>query len=138
MVLRYLRRLLSLLPLDPNSRAVVIWDSLNVAAIHISYFFVLFHASIDASLQFHLLSIYYLDLLYLLYFFTQFFVSYKDNKGKAVRNYKAIAKRVLKTIALDLLSLFPFEVFGQNSERGRYLRLNRIVRFFRVFKFLSK
>ena len=135
MVLGCLRRLQLLLPLNQNSKVVFIWDSLHVAAIHVSYLYVLFHASFDAS---HGYTIYFLDLAYFLYVFSQFFISYKDSKGKAVRTYKEIAKNVMKTIALDLFSMFPMEVFGVNNDRGRYLRLNRIFRFFRVFKFSSK
>ena len=129
------------LPLDQNSNLVFIWDSLQCAAIHASYIFVWFQAAIDASVSWHLATIYLLDLLYLLYMFSQFITSYKD-KGRTVKSYKKIGKQVMKVIVLDILSLLPLEVFSFLSSQqlvvAAYFRLNRSLRFFRVYKFFSK
>ena len=136
MVLRCLR-----LPLDQNSKLMFIWDSLQCAAIHASYIFVWFQAAIDASVSWHLATIYILDFLYLLYVLSQFIMSYKD-KGKIVKSYKKIGRQVMKIIVLDILSLLPLEIFASFSSQqvlvAAYLRLNRSLRFFRVFKFFSK
>ena len=129
------------LPLDQNSNLVFIWDSLQCAAIHASYIFVWFQAAIDASVAWQLATIYALDCFYLLYVLSQFITSYKD-KGRTVKSYKKIGRQVVKLIILDILSLLPLEVFSFLSSQqvvvAAYLRLNRSLRFFRVFKFFSK
>jgi len=110
-------------------------------AIHASYLFVWFQAAIDASISWHLATIYVLDFIYLLYVLSQFITSYKD-KGKTVKDFKKIGKQVLKIITLDILSLLPLEIFSFVASKptlaAAYLRLNRSLRFFRVYKFLSK
>lgn len=129
------------LPLDQNSNLVFIWDSLQCAAIHASYIFVWFQAAIDASVSWHLAAIYLLDFLYLLYVLSQFITSYKD-KGRTVKSYRKIGRQVMKIIVLDILSLLPLEVLSFLSNQqvlvAAYLRLNRSLRFFRVYKFFSK
>lgn len=135
MVLRCLR-----LPLDQNSKLMFVWDCLNCAAIHASYTFVGFKAAIDARSSWHLAAVYILDFLYLLYVLSQFITSYK-HKGKIVKSYSQIGKQVLKTLTLDIISLLPLEVFSVVSDQpvlvAAYLRLNRSLRFFRVYKFYS-
>ena len=129
------------LPLDRNSRFVFIWDTLNCVAIHVSYIFVWFQAAFDASSSWHLAVIYALDFAYFIYVVSQFFTSYKD-KGRIVRDRSKIAKQVLKTIILDVLSLLPLEFLSAFSDRSdivaAYFRLNRSLRYFRVYKFLGK
>lgn len=129
------------LPLDQNSKFTFVWDCFHCAAIHASYIFVWFQAAIDASIPWHLAAIYMLDFFYLLYMISQFVTSYKD-KGKTIKNYKKIGREVMKTIWLDILSLLPLEIFSVVSSQtvliAAYLRLNRSLRFFRVYKFLGK
>ena len=132
------------LPLDQNSKLVFIWDSLHCAAIHASYIFVWFQAAIDASGSWHLATIYLLDILYLLYVLSQFITSYKE-KGRIVKSYKKIGIQVMKILVLDILSLLPLETLSflsflsnQQVLVAAYLRLNRSLRFFRVYKFFSK
>ena len=129
------------LPLDQNSKFMLIWNSFHCTAIHASYLFVWFQAAVDASISWHLATIYTLDFFYLLYVLSQFITSH-TSKGKTVKDYKKIAREVLKTIALDILSLLPLEIFSFISNKqvlvAAYLRLNRSLRFFRVYKFLSK
>lgn len=136
MVLRYVQ-----FPLDQNSKFMFVWDSFHCVAIHASYIFVWFQAAIDASISWHLATIYILDFIYLLYVLSQFITSYKD-KGKAVKDYKKIGREVLKIITLDIFSLLPLEIFSFMTSKqvlvAAYLRLNRSLRFFRVYKFLSK
>ena len=127
------------LPLDQNSKFVFVWDSIHCIAIHASYILVWFQAAFDASALWNLAIIYVLDFLYLLYVLSQFVTSYKDN-GKLVKSYKKIGIKVMKVIALDILSLFPLEVFAadQPALTAAYFRLNRSLRFYRVYQFLGK
>lgn len=128
------------LPLDQRSIFVFIWDTLNCVAIHASYVFVWFQAAFDSSIFWQLAMIYALDLIYLLYFISQFAISYKD-KGRTVWDRGKIAKQVLKTIVLDILSLLPLEflsVFSDSNVVAAYLRLNRSLRYFRVYKFFGE
>ena len=126
-------------PLDQNSNFLFVWDSLHCIAIHASYVLVWFQAAIDASISWHLVIIYILDFLYLLYVLSQFVTSYKV-KGKPVKSYKQIGIKVMKVIILDILSLFPLEVFAasQLALTAAYFRLNRSLRFFRVYQFYGK
>ena len=130
------------LPFDQNSKFVFIWDSIQCAAIHASYIFVWFQAAIDASVSWQLAAIYLLDLLYLLYVLSLFITSYKE-KGRTVKSYRKIARRVMRIIIVDILGLLPLEICSflspdQQVLTAAYLRLNRSLRFFRVFKFYSK
>ena len=128
-------------PLDRNSTFVFIWDTLQCVAVHASYIFVWFQAAFDASISWHLAMIYILDFFYFAYILSQFVMSYKD-KGKIVRDYKKITKQVLRTILLDILSLLPLEfssVFWDNSVVvAAYFRLNRSIRYFRVYQYFSE
>jgi len=129
------------LPLDPNSYGVFVWDCLQCIAIHANYVFVCFQAAIDADISWHLAMIYLTDFMYLLYVLSQFIMSYKL-KGKIIKEYRKIGREVSKTIVIDVFSLLPLEIFsfvtGNQVLVAAYLRLNRCVRFFRVYKFLSK
>ena len=129
------------LPLDPNSNGVFIWNFLQCIAIHVSYVFVWFQAAINADISWHLAMIYLMDFMYLLYVLSQFVTSYK-HKGRVIKEYRKIGREVAKTIVIDVFSLLPLEIFSFASDDqvliAAYLRLNRCVRFFRVFKFFSK
>ncbi|XP_065903305.1 uncharacterized protein [Dysidea avara] len=128
------------LPLDPNSNGVFIWNFLQCIAIHVSYVFVWFQAAINADISWHLAMIYLMDFMYLLYVLSQFVTSYK-HKGRVIKEYRKIGREVAKTIVIDVFSLLPLEIFSFASDDqvliAAYLRLNRCVRFFRVFKFFS-
>ena len=129
------------LPLDLNSNGVFVWDCLQCIAIHASYIFVCFQAAIDADISWHLAMIYLTDFMYLLYVLSQFFMSYK-HRGRVIKEYRKIGREVAKTIVIDVFSLLPVEIFSFAADNqalvAAYLRLNRCVRFFRVYKFLSK
>jgi len=129
------------LPLHPNSYGVFIWNCLQCIAIHTNYVFVWFQAAFDTDISWHLAIIYLTDFMYLLYVLSQFITSFK-HKGKVIKEYRKIGREVAKTIWIDMFSLLPLEIFsfvaGNQVLVAAYLRLNRCVRFFRVFKFLSK
>lgn len=126
------------LPLDQNSRFMFIWDCFHSAAIHASYILVWFQAAFDSSISWQLSAVYVLDVFYLLYLLSQFITSYKE-KGKVVKDHKKIGLKVMKTIILDIFSLLPLEVISLISDQpAAYFRLNRSLRFFRVYKFFGK
>jgi hypothetical protein len=69
-----------------------------------------------------------------------FYSAYYSSRGTLVVDLKVIRERYVKTwLALDLLAVFPFEIFVQSqySKNADLLKLTRLLRITRVVKFLE-
>ena len=74
-------------------------------------------------------------LVFMIDFILSFFTSYKNNKGKEVKNLKMIAKKYTKTWMIpDLLSLLPLRLLFRYSNTEYCLRL---LRFFKIKRYAN-
>lgn len=138
-----MERLRQSLPLSPNSRLVLVLDLLVLTIVVCSYMAVCYQAAFHSSLTWLLVLFYFCDALYVLGVFSRFFVGYKD-RGVVVRSVRKSAVRLLKsTFTVDVLSLLPLELLALAVGDASFtvaalLRLNRVLRCYRLFLFFSE
>ena len=138
-----MERLRQSLPLSPNSRLVLVLDLLVLTIVVCSYMAVCYQAAFHSSLTWLLVLFYFCDALYVLGAFSRFFVGYKD-RGVVVRSVRKSAVRLLKsTFTVDVLSLLPLELLALAVGDASFtvaalLRLNRVLRCYRLFLFFSE
>lgn len=138
-----MERLQQSLPLSPNSRLVLVLDLAVLTTVVYSYLAVCYQAAFHSSLTWLLVLFYICDALYFLGVFARFFIGYKD-RGVVVRSVKKSTVRLLKTtFMVDALSLLPLELLALAAGDSSFtvaalLRLNRVLRCYRLFLFFSK
>ena len=138
-----MERLRQSLPLSPNSRLVLVLDLVLLTVVVCSFMSVCYQAAFHSSLTWPLALFYLCDALYFLGVFSRFFVGYKD-RGVVVRSVRKNALRLLKsTFTIDVLSLLPLELLALTVSNAAFtvaalLRLNRVLRCYRLFLFFSE
>ena len=125
-----------------KSFAKLIWEIVVAVSVILSIFLVTFQAVFHASLVWQWVLIYVLDALYVVSIVLRFVTGYKK-RGVLVTERRKIALHYLKTYFIpDLLSVLPLEIFAFASADAilvaAFLRLNRCIRCYRVWTFLSK
>lgn len=128
--------------LSQSSWVSQLWEAIIAGSIIISTFFVTFQAAFHAGVVWQLVIIYLLDALYLGATALRFFTGY-TKRGVVITDRRKIALQYLKTSFIpDVLSLLPFEIFAfafnNVSFAAAFLRLNRCIRWYRVWVFLGK
>lgn len=138
-----MERLRQSLPLSPSSRFVLVLDLVVLTTVVCSYLAVCYQAAFNSSLTWLLVLFYVCDALYFLYVLARFVVGYKD-RGVVVRSVRKSAVRQLKsTFTVDALSLLPLELLALAAGDAAFtvaalLRLNRVLRCYRLFSFFSE
>ena len=122
--------------------AVYFWDVIVALSTIPSIFFVTFQVFYNADIPWQLSIIYLTDLIYLVSIVVTFFRSY-TKKGVEITSKKKIALHYISTtFFLDFISILPFEVFCFAASNVLFvsalLRLNRCIRCYKVWTFLSK
>lgn len=125
-----------------KSFAKLMWEIVVAVSVILSIFLVTFQAVFHASLVWQWVLIYALDVLYVVSIVMRFVTGYKK-RGVLVTERRKIALHYLKTYFIpDLLSVLPLEIFAFASADAilvaAFLRLNRCIRCYRVWTFLSK
>lgn len=120
----------------------LIWEIVVAVSVILSIFLVTFQAVFNANLVWQWVLIYALDVLYVVSIVLRFVTGYKK-RGVLVAERRKIALHYLKTYFIpDLLSVLPLEIFAFASTDAilvaAFLRLNRCIRCYRVWIFLSK
>lgn len=127
------------------AKSLFFWDLVVVVGIVFSTFCVTYQAVFNASVIWQWPVIYTGDALFLVSMILRFFRSYTNKKGETVTDTESIALHYLQThFIFDLLSILPLELFA--LAQGKFntafavavLRLNRIIRLYRVWSFLCK
>ena len=121
--------------------AIYFWDVIVVLSTIPSIFFVTFQVFYSA-IPWQLSIIYIADLIYLISIVANFFKSY-TKKGVKITSKKKIALHYISTtFFLDFVSILPLEVFCFAASNVLFvsalLRLNRCIRCYKVWTFLSK
>ena len=122
------------------------WEALVAASILISMIFVIFQVTFDAGMVWQWVIMYIADALFVASMFARFLTGYMK-RGVLVTERKLVVLNYLKrTFFLDLLSVIPLEIFafaatggrGETLEIASFLRLNRCIRFYRVWTYIGE
>ena len=127
---------------DVKLWVALIWDCIISLSIIPSTFLVIFQLTFDAGLLWQWAIVYIMDLLYCAHIALRFVRGYQK-KGEVITNKKKIALNYICTSFFpDLISVLPLEVFcvaaGNYVYVAAFLRLNRCIRWYRVWTFLSE
>ncbi len=120
----------------------MVWNSIIAYSVIYSTFLVTLQAAFHAGIVWQLVVIYLLDVLYLGAVVVRFFTGY-TKRGVVVTDRRRIALQYAKTALVpDVLSLLPLEIFalaaGNVTYVAAFLRLNRCIRWYRVWTFLGE
>ena len=132
--------------IDPRSRFKFWWDIASLVCVGHSVIvlpFALAFLRFDGNEEEPMYSKaigYLVDAFFWLDIGVTFYSAYYSSRGTLVVDLKVIRERYVKTwLALDLLAVFPFEIFVQSqySKNADLLKLTRLLRITRVVKFLE-
>lgn len=122
------------------------WDAIVAASIIPSIVFVIFQVAFDAGIVWQWVIIYLADALFIASMVARFLTGFKK-RGELVTDRKKVVLNYLKrSFSADLLSVVPLEVFafvatgsrGETLVLAAILRLNRCIRCYRIWTFISK
>ena len=128
------------------SALLAVWEALVAASVLPSVFLVVFQAALDAGTVWQWVVIYLADGLFLLAMLARFLTGYVE-RGVLVTDRKSVVLHYLKrSFSADLASVFPLELFAFAATGSReetlvlaaLLRLNRCIRCYRVWTFISE
>ena len=117
-----------------------------IITVALSAFLVTFQVIYNASLKWLWIVIYSCDAIYLASIVSRFFTEYQDKRGEKVTDWAETAAKYGRTyFIVDIISILPLEIIGILVEEPdmklfvmAFLRLNRYIRTYRVWYFLSK
>lgn len=122
-----------------------IWDVLVVCSINLSASLVIYQAFFDATVTWQWALIYTVDMLFLIEIVLRFCRGYQNFRGETIKHKEFVILHYLRTLFFpDLVSTIPFESIAllAGVDDMLYfvamLRLNRLLRLYRVWKFLCK
>lgn len=122
------------------------WEALVVASIVPSILLVVFQVAFDAEIVWQWVVIYSADALFIASIVARFLTGYMK-RGVLVTDRKMVVLNYLKrSFFVDLFTVVPLEIFAFAATGSReevlvvaaYLRLNRCVRCYRVWTFISE
>lgn len=128
------------------SKLLGLWEAVVAASVIPSVFLVVLQAGFDAGSIWQWIFIYLCDALYLVAMVARFLTGHVK-RGVLVTDRKSVVLHYLKrTFSADLASIIPLELFafaatGTQAETlalAAFLRLNRCIRCYRVWIFISK
>ena len=125
------------------SKWLVSWEALVAASILPSVAAVMFQAAFDAGTVWLWIVIYILDLLYFASMVVRFVTGYKKRGVLVTERRKVVRNYLKRSFIPDLLSVLPLEVLAFAADSGGValaacLRLNRCIRCYRVWTFISE
>ena len=131
--------------IKPRSTAYRVWETINTISIFVTCILVPFQASFNSQPAGLWVLVYILDAIFLVDVVFHFFLAFYF-KGTLITDLRQIRTRYLKTIFLvDVLTLLPLEVFFFALKKSlkwhqaiSLLRLNRILRVYRLLRFFGK
>ena len=130
---------------DNKKLVLLAWDVVVVISIVPSVFLVVYQATFDATVGWHWALTYSGDVLFIAWIVLNCLRSYTNKRGEEIKDQEMIIIHyALTSFAVDLVSVLPFEMFavvGGLSDLGyvvAVLRLNRLLRLYRVWTFLRK
>ena len=139
-------RLARLRSLFNPSSLLAVWEALVAVSVVPSVFFVVFQAAFDAGSIWQWVLIYVADTLFVASMVSRFLTGYVE-RGVLVTDRRSVVLHYLKrSFSADLASVLPLEVFAFAATGSReetlalaaILRLNRCVRCYRVWNFISE
>lgn len=122
------------------------WEALVVASIVPTILLVVFQVAFDAEIVWQWVVIYSADALFIASIVARFLTGYMK-RGVLVTDRKMVVLNYLKrSFFVDLFTVVPLEIFAFAATGSReevlvvaaYLRLNRCVRCYRVWTFISE
>jgi len=121
-------------------------EAIVLISVVLSAFLVTFQVFYNASLEWQWIVIYSCDAIYLSSLVSKFCKGYYDKRGEKVTDWSETAEKYLRTyFVIDIISILPLESFGLLVEEPNirlfimaFLRINRFIRIYRVWHFLSK
>lgn len=131
--------------INPNNPYMKIWEISVNFSIFISSLMVMFLAAFESSFIRMWMLVYIAEFFQILDMIKTTCTAYTNNKGILVKERQMIVKRYLRTAFLwDLTSAFPTEIlviaFPEYStlQVMSLLRLNRLLRLYKVYAYISK
>ena len=130
---------------NPRTNLYRYWETVNTICIFLTCLFVPFQASFDSQSSTLWVLVYIFDVIFLTDVLLKFRVGY-FSKGTLIKDKSLIRRRYLRTKFIpDLLTIIPLDllVFGVGTHLRWHqsltlLRLNRILRVYRLVSFFGK
>jgi CRP-like cAMP-binding protein len=132
--------------IDPRSRFKLVWDVASLLCVGHSVIVLPFALAFlrfeeeEGEPMYSVAIGYAVDAFFWLDIGVTFYSAYYSSRGTLVVDLKVIRERYAKSwLALDLLAVFPFEIFVRSrySRNADLLKLTRLLRITRVLKFLE-
>ena len=124
------------------------WEALVAASILPSITLVIFQAAFDAGIVWQWAVVYVLDAVYVASMLVRFLSGYMKRGVLITERKKVVLNYLKRSFFVDLLSVLPLEILafavlgsesrGEKLALAAFLRLNRCIRCYRVWTFISE